>query len=341
VDFKTDPENCGRCGHGCLDEACAASMCRSVPVSASNGAPNFLTVSRGNVYWTQALHAGDAVLVAPSVGGNPVIFAALPDTAYGVAADTKRLYWIESDDGVFACPRGGCDGGPAFLIGNYFYSEGFGSLTGFEVTPSWIYVTYQNGFVMECPIDTSDNSGCKLVAQSQYLPASPKADDAGLIWANQGSAYKGGSILSCPPSGPCPFPTPLEQDAGAEVQYLAIDPTHVYWTELTSASEAGVSLGAALHCQRSNCTLTAETYAKDQADPQGIVTDDKNVYWANMAEPAILSCPIDGCGSGGPVVLAEGEAGTGGAPFQLALDDAAVYWSNNVQGGLIMRVAKP
>ena len=87
-------------------------------------------------------------------------------------------------------------------------------------------------------------------------------------------------------------------------------------------------------------------FAALQVFPAGIVTDAKNVYWANngaLNAPtgAIQYCPLTGCGGQGPISLATGQAG----PLEIALDADAVYWVNNGintgAGGAAMKVAKP
>jgi len=354
ADFTNDPANCGRCGHGCLEAGCAASACQPKVVSIATGIPNFLTIADSNIYWTQISSGGtspNAVMIAPAAGGNAVVVHLLAGPGWGVGTDTERLYWgITGNNnyntlfGVYQCPLAGCtDAGPQ-LIGPADYYQGssfkWDSLDGFTVTSDVLYVATQQGFLNECPLPPVDGGGCKAAVSGLNSPASPRADDAGVVWANQGNPlsqnqFNTGSIETCSPSGSCPTPTPM--DPSIQPQFLAISPTYVVWTEVT-ANTSGHYLGNVMSCLRNACEENLVTLATNQVFPQGIAMDKTRAYWADQSAGTVLSCPIGGCPDGGPTVLSTSDAGM---PFQVALDDSAVYWTNQVPGGAIMRVAKP
>ncbi len=112
---------------------------------------------------------------------------------------------------------------------------------------------------------------------------------------------------------------------------------HIAWTELNGNS-SGRWVGTVWTCLRASCEESPVTLATNQEFPQGIASDQTRVYWADTSAGTILSCSLGGCPDGGPTVLASTDAGS---PFQVAVDESAVYWTNEVQGGAVMKVAKP
>jgi len=187
--------------------------------------------------------------------------------------------------------------------------------------------------------DPADGGACVGIASNQATTNSPVVVDGGVLLVTEGASFANGGIDQCPPMGNCGANFILDMNVTSP-QYMAADTSRAYWTEWTGTGDGGVILGRVMGCVREQCSLSAAPYAIDQARPEGIASDGVYVYWVNMSAPSVLACPVAGCPDGGPIVLAA-DAATGGAPFQVALDDAGVYWSNMREAGTIVRVAKP
>ena len=379
--FARDPNNCGRCGHSCLGGMCVEGQCQPVLVSQTQsltGVPNFLTVADGVVYWTQGGpgSSDNGAFSARASGSTAQVLALIPSNsfgpqeAWGVAVAEGNVYFASPFYAVLSCPTTGCvvDGGS--VIGYSYYTHGgapiYGAITGISVVLPQLYVTaiqtgnnYNNaGTVAQCNL-VADGGGCYQIAQTEPGANSPAGfgagPEAGVLWLNQGYGqdplrganpppFNTGTVMSCPASGfnGCtgPLLTTLDPAANAP-QYLAIDDVNLYWTELTEQVDGGVEIGNVVACPRAFCDVSqVRVIASGQLWPQGIATDGINVYWANLRAGTVSSCPVDGCPDGGPTVLAS-DGGAGAAPFQVALDDAGVYWTNAVEGGTVKRVAKP
>jgi hypothetical protein len=78
------------------------------------------------------------------------------------------------------------------------------------------------------------------------------------------------------------------------------------------------------------------------------MVDAANVYWvttgaANAATGMVLYCPLAGCPTEGPIILAREQR----VPRHLTQDESAIYWSNEglstavTYDGQVWKVAKP
>jgi len=104
---------------------------------------------------------------------------------------------------------------------------------------------------------------------------------------------------------------------------IAIDSTYVYWAEEGAGRIARAKLAGG----------TVEVIATGQNSPAFVAVDSVHVYWTNyVADGTVMRAPIDG---GAAVTLATKQD----KPYAVALKDGHVYWSN-FDGGQVMRVAK-
>jgi hypothetical protein len=105
---------------------------------------------------------------------------------------------------------------------------------------------------------------------------------------------------------------------------LAVDETHVYWTE-GFQSFLGAPLwspnGRVMRAPKGERGETEELAAGQRA-PWGLMVVNGNVYWADYGSGSILTVPATG---GTPVVLAAGQDG----PTALTLHGSDLYWTNS------------
>jgi hypothetical protein len=97
-------------------------------------------------------------------------------------------------------------------------------------------------------------------------------------------------------------------------QYIALDATSVYWSELTTG-------GSVMKCAKSGCPGGPTTLASG-GSPQGIVVVGDTVIWADSAS-GILTCSTGGCGMTPTVLMPDSNA-----RFVTA-DATHVYWVAN------------
>jgi hypothetical protein len=116
---------------------------------------------------------------------------------------------------------------------------------------------------------------------------------------------------------------------------MASDDQRVYWTEW--GDDQGTPNGSVKSCPITGCGAGPLVYARAQMNPDGIVVDAQNVYWATDSyggvTGGIWSCPVAGC-VGGPKHLTDADS-----PSGLAIDGTYVYWVD-FYGNSVVRVAK-
>ena len=112
--------------------------------------------------------------------------------------------------------------------------------------------------------------------------------------------------------------------------YLAVDATYVYWT-------VGIDPGAVMKVPLEGGTPV--TIASGQMNPEEIAVDATSVYWTTFGALSsdktgtIMKAPL---GGGAPAMLASGQS----RPVALAVDATAVYWTNFGSAGATGAVMK-
>jgi hypothetical protein len=370
ADLTSDPKNCGTCGHDCLGGACAPMMGDAGPIGPSVCQPAAivpslavgvwgLALTANSVYWTTAY--ANQVLTAQKDGGAVTVVAHDPDggevsSPEDIQVDEAFVYWMDSlsntnssvptDVGRIArCPLSGCgDAASTVLATNIGYP------VGMKVDDAGIYWAdynsngiqrankFDGGSVHIFAVNNSANSIQDLSIDSQFVYWSTNGDldrvsmDAG---GPDGGPYS--TLYTAPTGGGAPFAT----------TGIAVDDTNFYFV-------VNIYDGLVESIPKSGVGTGQPTKIASAINPYRITVDATNIYWVNQVpdtqtdpnNPApiylngtIMTCPKTGCPASGPILLAQNQSW----PMFIAVDDKAVYWTNqgnNVNDGAVMKVAK-
>lgn len=317
--FAVDPANCGSCGHNCLGGMCEAGACQPFSVSVPQDVPYYLALWAETVYWTES--ANGNVESAPKSGGNahPILVGQAPNAGY-LAVDGQRLYWGNNNNGEVAltsCPLSTC-GSPSLPVA---LSAGvYGGLYTLALADGSVFANAnQTGVIVQCPVDAPDGGPCTSVVSSLPYPNGVAADADGIYWTQYGAEGPNGALYMCPLAG-CGVAPTLLVNGRTSPTYLVVDANNVYWIEYAG----GASPGSLFQCPKTHCANNVVTLATGLQHPQSLAVDSTYVYWVNavslVASGSVQSCTIGDCEM--PTTRA-----TSDLPYDVAVDDAAVYWT--------------
>ncbi len=183
-------------------------------------------------------------------------------------------------------------------------------------------------------VNTDYSSAETVTAQStggsgSTIPSTSSGPIGGGSTSTGGTAGSGGEPGSGAGGAGGSVASPPEALAnGSEPFAIALDQTHVYWTDIAEGRVNAVPKHGG----------SSTTLAISQPRPAAIAVDDHSVYWVNIP---------DGPPQSGTVMKT---AKTGGAPITLAagfdlncsiaIDDMNVYFATNSWSSTLMKVAK-
>jgi hypothetical protein len=145
----------------------------------------------------------------------------------------------------------------------------------------------------------------------------------GVYWTRGADA--GSTVMSLPLGGGVPTTIVAVQ---GEVQGLAVDATHAYWTEVVS--DAGAPLPNSVVMSVPLAGGTPTTIASGQVGAGELAVDSTSVYWTtgDATIDSVMKVALDG---GTPTTLAS-RGRTDGQPGYdvfIAVDNSNVYWAVN------------
>jgi hypothetical protein len=315
TDTRVDPDNCGRCGHGCCSGTCSAGVCQPVAVAVATGedSPVGITASDSHVYWTVIGNGGGpgSVMRAPVGGGPPTALATDQTSPDAIAIDATSVYFVDNGVGVMSVPLAG---GTVTVLASGPYGAAFGGLV---VDPATVYWADQGGALLTVPIGGGPVT--TLVPATAHQLGALAIDATSLYWTIEGMHADNGSVMKMPLAG---GPATALVTMLASPQAIAVDGASVYFNDYTSGTVSRVPLGGG----------AVAILASGQTVPDGIAVDARFVYWADDAN-TVMAVPI---GGGQAIALASGVPDTVG----VALSRNCVYWTSP-QGGTVSVVAKP
>lgn len=243
-------------------------------VVAKGSSPAYLTSNATHLFWSDAADSDVGVVASlPLPGGTTMTLATGQRGVRGVAADTKDVYWLDTNDDA--------EGGPirrtAFgsNTSTILVERAAGSQLLLDNT-SVYWSDAQAGTVLKASL-----KGGEPVTLASEGPAPPGLPGASLIalangevywaWVNPNQGSGGGVILKVPASGGAlsTLAQGLDNPLG-----ITADTSSVYWTDDHAVMKAPVGGGA------------TTTLATNQGTPYGIAVDATSVYWTNMGTNA-------------------------------------------------------
>jgi hypothetical protein len=324
-DTRSDPHNCGACGHDCLGGLCSMSACQPMALVAveAGASPYAIAQDDGSLYWTD--DRTDTIWATNKRTGASEPLQQGTFSPEPIAVDDAGIYWGAAT-GVYRCPKVGCATGTTF-IGQY---SGFlvDSLSVDDQNVYWIEGQLSVAAAPKGSLDASANLLWPPAdAAASAAPVNVVADGTHVFFSAtdglvRSLALDGGQVAS----------------TGSPSSYgsfgLALDPADVYWT-VPDPSEGYVSGSP-------SSALDASVLAMSQASPGAIASDGTRLYWVVAedagATTAIAACTIAACA---PSVMAAGFTDVS----SIVVDDTAVYFTDHGTGdragpGAIWKLAK-
>jgi hypothetical protein len=310
ADLDRDPANCGACGHDCGGGECMAGACQPVLVAGSLDRPY-------------------SMAVAPESG---------------------QVFWLTPTE-LLRCPLAGCER-PTRLaeFAEYLTMRKLDNIVATEQDVFWLG-NKPPAWLMRCPA-----AGCTFSA-----PEAPDGFelDTPRSLARDGDLIVVGerfSIRTCQAQGGCTLNGCVSADS---MQSAAIDDTSVFWLESTDPAglyscprdgtgtplrlTADRGLSVRLHdgslfvlksagdgiyrCSKDGCGGQGADVVTGEEGINSLAVDARGVYWTTLgstteATGTVKTCPLAGCDSQGPRVLATGQA----QPIQVHVFGDDVLW---------------
>ena len=311
----------GQGGSGNVDAGCSVSP---TVLASGQSSPTSIVSDGANVYWTNT-GTVRSVMKVPVTGGTPVpVATGLRKPGY-LAIDAINAYWTDEASTfpngtiLMSAPLDGTaavDGGaPAVLASSNI------ALQQFVVAGGNIY--YFN--LSTLTVITTAGAAVKTLTPSSTNAVNATDDAANLYWTNNVQ-----QVLSMPFSGATAtvlttLATPGDFLGGS--QPISVDATGVY-----VPANPGGGVDAVLSIPLAGgAPTTVATFASAFNGVPGIVSDGKNVYWANNFGFAVMRAPV----KGGTAVTISCDVEK---PEGIAQDATHVYWTT--EGGAVKALSK-
>ncbi len=251
----------------------------------------------------------DAGFDAPEAIDATVFISGQTSLGHVVVGDGK-VAWATRER-VLTCPANGCAGAPEIVI-----DPPTAALSGVLWSARGkVYDVEHSGSswsLRGCPFGPCDGQISHYGAPSlaPVLGGSPFVTDGTESFVIVDSQ----DIERCT-NASCTFRKLLGPVTG--VVSFGLTATKLFWTQ------SGAD-GKVLWCMRSGCA-SPSTLREGLPNPRGLTISNDIVYWTNLDDGTVMSCPADGCGAAGPRVLATGQ----NAPSRLTIEGDRLFWINS------------
>jgi hypothetical protein len=285
--------------------------CQPIDIATGQDKPWGIALTDTQVYWTNqgTTGASGTVRTRPKVGGTASTIASSQADPRGIGASAERVVWANHGIGATVGNISRIDyaGGSTTAV---VWTSNQSSAYDLLINPSSAYWSRDaaNGSVETRKHGLA--TGLTVVVD-QASPGGIAIDtDAFVYWTYSNGIRRGKSSI--------PYETIVTTtDTPA---FVAVDATNVYWTSTGATYRAAKQAGA-----------TAQVLSTSGSGGRGIVVEGGHVYWCGA--DAIWKVPVTG---GTAVQLATNLQN----PWDIAVDDQFVYWTENVSSGKVRKVVK-
>ncbi|WP_438022855.1 hypothetical protein [Sorangium sp. So ce233] len=311
VDTETDPLHCGACDHDCQGGDCEASACQPLALAAGLQHPVGIALDGERVYWTNQGVEG-SVMAVPRSGGEPAALATGEDSPWEIAVSGGYVYWSSYVLGYLS--RSPIDRPePVKLIET-------SNALAIAVDAANVYWTDADLYTINKMALPGDAAPEQLAA-GQDAPVDIAIDATHVYWTLDADTDPDSMVVRVPIAGGAP--EPLATDV-RDPRGIAVDATHVYWVTEEGEVHKTLREGGGQDI----------TLVRVGGNARSVAVDATHIYWTAPAEGAVRRTPLGG--GVAETIDAEEEA----MPWEIAVDETCVYWTDNRNPGRVMKRAK-
>jgi len=282
-----------------------------------------VAVGSDGVYWVN--QAGGRVM-------RLVEGAAVPETLTtsvgpsAIAVGGGRVFW-SAQDAIWMCPVSGCDAGKQQLSQAIAPgSPGRITFDGLLVYFTDHGTTSSNGRVMAC--DPASCAQPTVLSGDRFAPDDIVTQGSSVFWADLGDGQGNGTVFRSPKTGgPSQIISALFLPTA-----VAADGSYVYFLESVPGGKVQRCPVSGGYCNTPEDIAPADAFKK----PFDLVISGGRIYWSNVEDGSIRSCPTPGCSGEAPRVHVSGRQGL----RRFALGGSCIFWVDDTSGGSVMKVGR-
>jgi len=347
-DLRTDPHNCGTCGHDCGGGACQDGFCGPLApgiLATGLGQPGPIVLDDAAVYWANL--SPPAILRCEKTGcGNaPTVLArGYQAAATNLVLHDHAVYW-GADSALYVCPTAGCGGAPKRLPVD--------GLVGQVAVAQNGDVYFVQQFVRSSGVGECPAAGCNGGTQVGWIPASGVPYQADMFAPNAvaiaidatslyvlGATLLPGILTTCALDACATTSRSLFISPQGGFRVVALDENNVYLVLSDPPNGAHIELVPKQANPRGGFPMAGAdatvALVTGLNEPSAVAVDGISVYYADRGEStdagvlpsgagSIGKCPVSGCGGSAQIVQ-----DFVNQPAGIAVDDTSVYWTEQM-----------